>query len=195
VARYKELAGIEKHSQTALSEAHAAETEAGHVANGYHDKQGQLCVAVTGTPQIQHLVPAVTPECVTGQMPMMVQENGDDMDIPVEKLKFSPEHIGVPTIPLPPPPPPPPDVLPPPPPPPPPGLPGAPPPPPGLPGAPGFLQHTRRGIAYIKTYVFTWILFQICVINVYYCKPTYFRGYYVSHFSASRQFRRDLISR
>jgi hypothetical protein len=59
VARYKELAGIEKHSQTALSEAHAAETEADHVANGYHDKQGQLCVAVTGTPQIQHLVPAV----------------------------------------------------------------------------------------------------------------------------------------
>lgn len=153
MARYKELAGIEKHSQTALSEAHAAETEADHVANGYHDKQGQLCVAVTGTPQIQHLVPAVTPECVTGQMPMMVQENGDDMDIPVEKLKFSPEHIGVPTIPLPPPPPPP-DVLPPPPPPPP-GLPGAPPPPPGLPGAPGFLQHTRRGIAYIKTYIFT----------------------------------------
>jgi hypothetical protein len=28
-----------------------------------------------------------------------------------------------------------------------------------------------------------------------YCKPTYFRGYYVSRFSASRQFRGDLISR
>ena len=28
-----------------------------------------------------------------------------------------------------------------------------------------------------------------------YCKPTYFRGYYVSRFPASRQFRRDLISR
>ena len=28
-----------------------------------------------------------------------------------------------------------------------------------------------------------------------YCKPTYFRGYYVSHFSTSRQFRGDLNSR
>ena len=28
-----------------------------------------------------------------------------------------------------------------------------------------------------------------------YCKPTYFRGYYVSCFFASRQFRGDLISR
>jgi hypothetical protein len=28
-----------------------------------------------------------------------------------------------------------------------------------------------------------------------YCKPTYFRGYYVSRFPASRQFRGDLISR
>ena len=28
-----------------------------------------------------------------------------------------------------------------------------------------------------------------------YCKPTYFRGYYVSRFSDSRQFRGDLISR
>jgi hypothetical protein len=28
-----------------------------------------------------------------------------------------------------------------------------------------------------------------------YCKPTYFRGYYVSRFPVSRQFRRDLISR
>ena len=31
--------------------------------------------------------------------------------------------------------------------------------------------------------------------EVTYCKPTYFHGYYVSRFSASRQFRRDLISR
>ena len=34
-----------------------------------------------------------------------------------------------------------------------------------------------------------------CLTEMMYCKPTYFRGYYVSRFSASRQFRGDLNSR
>ncbi|CAC5400490.1 FMN2 [Mytilus coruscus] len=146
VARYKKLAGIEEHSQTALSEANAAEKEASHVTNGYYNSQGQLCVAVTGTPHLQHTLAAVTPECIHGLVPSIPEENGEEEDMPVEKLKFSPENIGVPTIPVPPPPPPP-DIPPPPPPPvPAPPIPGAPPPPPGPPGAPpapGMLQ--RRG--------------------------------------------------
>ncbi|XP_063427865.1 uncharacterized protein LOC134711271 [Mytilus trossulus] len=146
VARYKKLAGIEEHSQSALSDANAAEKEAGHVTNGYYDSQGQLCVAVTGTPHLQHTLAAVTPECIYGLVPTIHEENGEEGDMPVEKLKFSPEHIGVPTIPVPPPPPPP-GIPPPPPPPcPAPPIPGAPPPPPGPPGAPpapGMLQ--RRG--------------------------------------------------
>ena len=37
--------------------------------------------------------------------------------------------------------------------------------------------------------------YKLMLFCVTYCKPTYFRGYYVSRFPASRQFRRDLISR
>ena len=34
----------------------------------------------------------------------------------------------------------------------------------------------------------------IKLTSTIYCKPTYFRGYYVSRFSASRHFHGDLIS-
>ncbi|KAK7504877.1 hypothetical protein BaRGS_00003905 [Batillaria attramentaria] len=144
VEKYKQLAGIEHHAQTALSHAQAAQEEAGfadtngQVASGTED--GKL-IAVTGTPNSCQAVSsqsgAQTSSSAISQDDVEGSRSGHSSRASQECVQTFPSdsdsHTSVVPPPAPPPPPPP-DGVAPPPPPPPPGVgvtPPAPPPPPG----------------------------------------------------------------
>jgi hypothetical protein len=54
-----------------------------------------------------------------------------------------------------------------------------------------FVSDVRQVCGFLQVFLFPP---PIKLTATIYCKPTYFRGYYVPRFSASRQFRGDLIS-